>query len=426
MPDRKGNRRGIYLVRTIGIMAICAMLPCGFLRAQDVSAEQVRSSSALKISLDGLLNLVGRAGGDDSAQAMAIGLIEIYGLGFRPTHEDIEKLKAASATEALLKAIEAAKIPPLPPPKYGMLAVSCEPVDCDVILNGRPAGSTSHGHLPWISLSEGPAAVSVTKANYDVTEAKRDVVIRPNELTQMEFQLRISEAGLAELGAKRFQLMRQAVRGHSAVTAKEASAWPSSGIEGDQLRAAGTLYLHGPDGRCAVWSVVAWFQREHAARFELSRLREKYVLTSAGRGFSWNRNLRGDDAREVEEGMRIIGESQLPALMERLADPGLIITAPDPGREDRAAFRAESKLQNYVVALDSANRPSEILIEPAGESPSRRILYSDYAELAGSLYPKTMQIVLPDGASGIEARFDTVQIGAMPESRPKNRRGLLR
>ena len=37
---------------------------------------------------------------------MAIGLIEIYGLGFRPTHEDIEKLKAASASESLLKAIE--------------------------------------------------------------------------------------------------------------------------------------------------------------------------------------------------------------------------------------------------------------------------------------------------------------------------------
>jgi hypothetical protein len=194
------------------------------------------------------------------------------------------------------------------------------------------------------------------------------------------------------------------------------------------LRAAGTLYLHGSGGRCIVWSVVAWFQREHAARFELSRLREKYVLSSAGRGFSWNRNFRGDEAGEVEEGMRTIGEAQLPALMERLADPGLIMTAPDfiPGREGKATFRAESKSQNYLVTLDSANRPSEIIIEPAGQSPSRRIVYSDYADLSGSLYPKTMQIVLPDGARGIEARFDSVQIGAMPDVRPKNRRGLLR
>ncbi len=374
------------------------------------------------------MNVLAKAGGDDSAQAMAIGLIEIYGLGFRPTHEDIEKLKAASASESLLTAIETAQIPPLPPPKPGTLAVSCEPVDCDVILNGRSAGSTSRGHLPWISLPEGPFTVSVSKTNYDVTEPKRNAAIRPNELTHMEFRLKISKAGLAELGAKRFQLMRQAMRGPSAANANEVSAWPFTGIEGDQLRAAGTLYLHGQGGRRTVWSVVAWFQREHAARFELSRLREKYVLTFAGGGFSWNRNFRGDEATEIEEGMRTIGEAQLPALMERLADPGLIMTAPDsiPGREDKTTFRAEGKSQNYVVTLDSGNRPSEIIIEPAGQSPSRRILYSDYADLAGSLYPKTMQIFFPDGARGIEARFDTVQIGAMSEGRPKNRRGLPR
>ena len=158
----------------------------------------------------------------------------------------------------------------------------------------------------------------------------------------------------------RFQRMRQAVRGPSAVTAKEASAWPFTGVEGDcQLRAAGTLYLHGPGGRCTVWSVVAWFQREHAARFELSRLREKYALIFSGGGFSRNGNFRGDEVREVEEGMRIIGEAQLPALMERLADPGLIITAADfiPGREGKTTFRAEGKSQNYLVTLDSANRP---------------------------------------------------------------------
>jgi hypothetical protein len=416
-------------VRTIGIIAICAMLPYASLRAQKVSGDELLPpSSALKISLDGLLNVLAKAGGDDSAQAMAIGLIEIYGLGFRPTHEDIEKLKSASASESLLKAIETAKIPPLPPPKPGTLAVSCEPVDCDVILNGRSAGSTSHGHLPWISLPEGPASVSVTKANYDVAEPKRDVVIRPNELTQMEFQLKISRAGLAKLGAKRFHLMRQAVRGSSAVNANEASAWPFTGIDGDQLRAAGTLYLYGEGGRCTVWSVVAWFQPEYAVRFELSRLREKYVLIFADNGFTWNRNFRADEARAVEEGMRSIGEAQLPALMKRLADPELIMTAPDfiPGRAEKTTFRAEGKSQGYVVTLDSANRPSEIILEPAGQSPSRRILYSDYTELAGTLYPKTMQIVLPDGARGIEARFDTLQIGAMPEGHPKKRRGLLR
>ena len=76
-------------------------------------------------------------------------------------------------------------------------------------------------------------------------------------------------------------------------------------------------------------------------------MREKYVLTFAGGGFSWNRNFRGDEATEIEEGMRTIGEAQLPALMERLADPGLIMTAPDfiPGREDKTTFWAEGKLK---------------------------------------------------------------------------------
>ena len=55
-----------------------------------------------------------------------------------PLDEDIDKLKAASASESLLKAIETAKIPPLPPPKLGSSAVSCEPVDCDVNIERAP------------------------------------------------------------------------------------------------------------------------------------------------------------------------------------------------------------------------------------------------------------------------------------------------
>jgi hypothetical protein len=217
--------------------------------------------------------------------------------------------------------------------------------------------------------------------------------------------------------------MLQSIRPHSESNGNDA-AGPIIKNDGDAVRAAGTLYLHGPDGRCVVWSVVAWFRGGRTARFELSRLREKHILVSTETGYSWDRAFVSNDARELEGSLRLLVAGQLPELMDRLSVADLTMIAPDSG-ETFPAFRVEGKSQSYSVVLDLAYHPSKITIETADAPSVHTIFYSDYVEIGGASYPKTTQLMLPDGVNGIEARFDTVQIAAMPASHPK-RRGIFR
>src|ERR1700691_2135153 len=194
-----------------GLLAIFAALPGASFQKQDFSAERgPRPQITLIISLQSLLTFLGSSKGDRSSEAMAIKLIEMHGLSFRPTAEDIEKLRKASASEDLLKAIETAE-KPIPVVKQGRLAVGCEPVDCEVRVSGNLIGTTTRGEIPWITLPEGKVIVSAAKTNYDPIQGEQEVPIRQNELTRIRFQFKISRAGLMATGANLFQQMRRSI-----------------------------------------------------------------------------------------------------------------------------------------------------------------------------------------------------------------------
>jgi hypothetical protein len=417
------------------LLATLAVFPCTSFQRQDLSLNGgLQPQEALTITLESILNFLGKHGGHEPSEAIAIKLIEIYGLGFRPTPEDLDMLRKASASEDLLRAIGTANLPPIPVVKEGRLAVGCVPVDCDVWLNGKLIGSTSQGEMPWTTLPEGPVTVSATRANYDPSESKQDVLIQQDELTRVKFQFKISRAGLMEVGAKLFQQMR-----HSMHISIPASGDPGSGGLGDPisetrsnsrpagndaperveivrdshgLRAAGTLYLHDPGGHTTVWSVSAWFREGNEARFELSRLREKYVLNRTTMGSFWDRSPPTPEARELEGAIQLVMDGQLSKVMERLDAPDWTMVAVDApaGTEGIPIFRAEGRSQAYLITLDAAYRPNEIKVESPILGSGLKMLYSDYVREATVYYPKTTQIILPNGAQGVEARFDTVQI----------------
>src|ERR1700693_100323 len=283
MADRKLGKTRSAAVACL--LAIFAALPCASFQKQDFSADRgPRLQSALVISLQSLLTFLGSSKGDRSFEAMAIKLIEMHGLSFRPTAEDLETLRKASASEDFLKAIGTAGTP-VPVVKHGRWAVGCEPVDCEVWVSGNLMGTTTRGEIPWITLPEGEVIVSAAKTNYDSIQGKQEGPIRQNELTRIKFQFKISRAALMATGAKLFQLMRRSIRAGE----NEAAAGAPAKQEGIALRSAGTLYLHNSAGHCTVWPVVAWFLDGHEARFELSRFHERYALTVTATGYSWDR-----------------------------------------------------------------------------------------------------------------------------------------
>src|ERR1700721_2760729 len=160
MQIAKRSLRETRLAAVAGILATLAALPCASFQKQDFSLDRgPRTQSALVISLQSLLAFLASSKGDRSSEAMAIKLIEMHGLSFHPTAEDVEKLRKASASEDLLKAIETARTS-IPVMKQGRLAVGCEPVDCDIWVNGNLIGTTTHGEIPWITLFEGKVTVA--------------------------------------------------------------------------------------------------------------------------------------------------------------------------------------------------------------------------------------------------------------------------
>ena len=384
----------------IGILSSTLAIPLCIAFDQDFDLHvDSRTTDTVTVSLDGLLRFLKKYPGDDVSEAMAIKLIELHGLSFRPTVEDLVKLKRASASNDLLKAIEAAKKPP-PVASKGSLAVACRPVDCAVLLNGKLIGTTADGVLPPITISEGPVIVAATRTSYEPDQRTQKILIRQNETTHIEFTLRPTRSALVAAGATLFRQMLD-------------SLGPAADVSTDVVRAAGTFYVQDHEGRRVSWSVVAWLRARGEARFDVSRIQERYQITRTEAGYVWKRAPKTKEARDLEDGIRLAMDEQLPRVIQHLKDPDYTMVAADlvPGSPSTAILRAEASSGTYIITLDSAHRPCEIELESSGLSSGLRILYSDYTQERGVFYPKAMQIILPDRAGGVEMRFNTVQAG---------------
>jgi hypothetical protein len=348
--------------------------------------------------------------GGTTSEAMVIRLIEMYGLDFRPTQEDLIELRKASASDALVRAIEAARKPPPPRPiaADGHLAVVCEPVDCDVWLNGDPAGTTNHGLLPWITRAQGPVTVTATHEGYEPVQARQEAQILSDQIVRVEFLFKPSRGALTTFGASLFRQMLESLG--------------DDGTQPRTFRATGTLYLQDAGDHRTAWSLVEWLQLADLSTFQVSRLHEKYQITLTQPGLQWKKPPKTEGAKELEPLLQLLLDNRLTRLLESFRGPGCTVVAVDPasGREGPTAFRVEGSPRTYTVTLDSAHRPSEIRVETSGPGTGLTVLYSDYTEQGGISYPKTTQILLPNGITGVEARFDTFQLA--PEIRVRKAR----
>src|SRR5437660_2149352 len=78
--------------------------------------------------------------------------VQARGLSFTPSAEQIEKLKAAGASEDMLKLIRSSvksnvASMSVQPKRLGGLALTCAPLECEITLNGTVLGSTQSGTM---------------------------------------------------------------------------------------------------------------------------------------------------------------------------------------------------------------------------------------------------------------------------------------
>src|SRR5579862_1659233 len=141
-----------------------ALLPA-FLTAQSVAENRLPSSHAKKsddpflngapFTFDQVLKLVGESPIPLHRRKDAI---QARGIDFAGTPEEIDKLKAAGATDDMLELIRSkakgssaasAHVAPKPalPASSGGIALACSPGECEVSLNGKSIGPTLGGKL---------------------------------------------------------------------------------------------------------------------------------------------------------------------------------------------------------------------------------------------------------------------------------------
>ena len=369
--------------------------------AQEVGpalTNELRKENALTITLDGLLRFLATYKDNDVAEAMVVKLIQIHGLGFRPNAEDLAKLKEASASPLLLQTIDAAKKPLPATPKIGHLVITCQPVDCEISLNGVSVGPTNRNLSPNITVAEGPATVAVTRTDYDSDPVKQQILIRDGETSRLDFTLKPSRNALVRAGEVLFQQMLD-------------SLGATSEVAPAVLQGNGTLYLLGSDGRWDAWSVAARLQGSNCT-IEVSRLHQRYQITCVGGGYIWKKAPKPKEAQELENAIRLIVEGQLSRRIDHLRDPRFTMATPDLAlnMDGSYIFRAEGADETFAVTLDAALHPSEIRLESPSLTGASRVLYSEYVPLGGVSYPKVTQVISADGTQGVSANFDLLRI----------------
>ncbi len=393
------RRRALYCI-ALGILVAHPALFFAAIQQEDLN-QRVDSQPPprLHITLSGLLKFLENHPADNAAESMVIKLIEIHGVSFRPTADDLVALKQANASTELLRAIAGAKMPPIPEKKNGSLAVLCEPVDCTVWLNGTAIGDTSAGVLPLTTVREGVVRVAATRRDYEADRETIEVLIHPEETTRLEFKLRPSREALIAAGTSLFKRML-------------GSLGAAPGLSFNALRASGTLFVDSAGKPRTAWSLVATITNDHTASFEATRGKQKYQITRTLVGFVWKKTPKTKEAQDLEGAIRIAMDEQLPFLLQRLKGPDVLMIAPDLTIGDPMVpvFRAEASWGTCVITLDAAHHPSEIEMESSGLSSGLRIRYSDYKEENSLIYPRETQVILPDRSGGVELRFDKVQV----------------
>ena len=140
------------------------------------------------------------------------------GIDFALTQDQVDKLRAAGASDELVRAIRSksklAAIPPPPPPKkepLGAVAVTCAPAECDISINGTPLGKTKDGALEIAKLKPGRWVIDFSANGY--LSHQNTVTVEADKIIPVSAVLEPNRVTLEAYGADLLKKIIQAVAG---------------------------------------------------------------------------------------------------------------------------------------------------------------------------------------------------------------------
>jgi hypothetical protein len=331
--------------------------------------------------------------------------IQARGLNFSPSSEQIEKLKAAGASEDMLKLIKSslkstmASIPATPK-RQGTLSLTCAPLECEITLNGTSLGSTQSGTMEVKDLSAGTWTIDFKKAGYIGSQSTARVetdkttpvstVLEPDRKTQEAF------------GAELFRKVLSAIGGEDGIKALAS------------VQAIGSTTIGARDGKNLRWTLAMRNKLDRALFQVRAGDGVLHEVAFVGSEYKVSKKVKGQDVQDLPTGFGLIRDYQLAALIQRLQSPQFTMLANHdlPVDGDEFALVAEGGTGRIFIGLDDHLRPQRIRITTATGVGSAIVTYSDYFVLENVSYPKTLQIKPEGWQQGIDVRFDKVDLSS--------------
>jgi len=332
--------------------------------------------------------------------------IQSRGVAFAISPETMDKLKAAGATDEILQliqnkahpadAVSASAPAPKPHEELGGLAVTCDPAECQVSLNGRARGSSQNGVIELAGIATGRWVVDVSKDGY--VSRQNMVTVEADKTARITTVLEPTAATEEALGAALFQKVVEALGGESGL--KQLGS----------VEATGSTTI-ARDGNSVRWTLLMR-NRPDRALFQARAGAILHEVGFVGNEFMASKNLKGQDAMELPTDFGFIRDNQLPAFIARLRNPRYKLVAKHtmPVSSEEFHLFAEAGTEKIAVGLDSVLRPQRVRITTETGVGSATITYDDYFNDGSAPYPKTMRIKPDSRTRGIEVRFDTVEL----------------
>ena len=318
-------------------------------------------------------------------EAALLKKIEKDGIDFTATAPNVLKLREAGGSDSLLGIVRRLGPPPavlLPPvvrlAPTGTVEVTCMPTECLVGFGEEPEVVAANGKRIRLDLATGNISIRVTKKGFIPWAGSAEVkanaktsitaVLKPNLQTQQLWGIQLKDQIMQAVG-----LHARSQDSRTLLSLGDTTIW---GHDGRKYTSSLEMLLRNPDKA---------FFRTRAGKH--STFEVEFFPT-----FRSKTNLREEEARDTEAGLRLFLKYQISALMDRLALPGIELIAETNQARDGVELLCKSSTVAFVVVLDSDGRPKEVREEqPVGLGIHAH--YSAYRLLGKEYLPAEISVV---------------------------------
>jgi hypothetical protein len=322
-----------------------------------------------------------------------------------------ENLRSLGASEHVIQAIvevAPAPQPDLTPKKMptGALIVHCSPAECEISLNGQPAGSSEHGELTIGTVPAGEITVDVTRKGYIAKQESVKIVAGGS--TPLTVTLEPDNSTKTELGRQELQAMLKTI---GLVTDRKA-LWTLAGTGSATAWSA---------GKSSEWNIDFAFGAPNLLKMDAHGPDGNLTLLCRGDhcepkkkgGFLGGKSLPTPAIEGLTTNLIQFARYHLAILLDQMTSPSshpLALAFENP-EEHEQHFTVETADVSYDVTIDSELRLTSIVSNPkSGLGAGLTVTFGSFLKVESFWYPRHTDIKLPgDSQHGIQIRFDSLR-----------------